>query len=390
MAKKANNLVDSFMSGFLKDAKEAVDRVTEKSPTDKKQNLSPIKQHHISIISPSEQHQEYSSNVADNYQVSNRNIADNQQEKLSSKHQDGISVLKEQKSSKNISPSPSLSTSQTKVWLWFKEKGKKGLFNKPEIANGLDMPYITVRLAIQKLEKIGVINLKYDRCQKNYEYELVELRNLKLSKNISITSASEQQHISITSPSPNSSSNLNKTTTYQDLEKILKTNPELAYWQSKGFTSKQMASWISRFSLTTEDLVQSLCYCRFNLVENGIEESKNIRDPLDWIFKILERSGAHPRPNNYKSHHDKLIDREIARAEEIHRQAEALKKARMKKAEVENELKFEQMMQEGPEGDQYSVCFEKLPAFLKKPQKEGSIAFNEAMKKNFLELQEDL
>ena len=76
----------------------------------------------------------------------------------------------------------------------------------------------------------------------------------------------------------------------------------------------------------------------------------------------------------------------MARAKEIQRQAEEMKKARLEIIQAQNELKFEQMMQQAPDGPEYSACFEKLPKFLKHPKKHGSIAFTEAMKKNFCEI----
>ena len=186
-----------------------------------------------------------------------------------------------------------------------------------------------------------------------------------------------------------SSSYKDKTTTKSArgsiLDHILESNNELAYWKEKGLTGKQMADWIRQFDLTAEDLVQSLCYCRFKLVDEGIEESKPVRDALDWIFKILKRSGAHPRPKDYKSFQQKLVEREMARCKEVQREINALKNARLELARAENELRFERMLQD-PECTEYATCFEKLPDLFKNPKRKGTKGFNEAMKKHFCEM----
>ena len=214
MARKEKSLVDSFMVGLLQEAKEAVDNVTEPPPPKPLKKQSSSKHDHISIISPSHHQQNNIDDVSDNYQVPISNKADKYHDKSSPSHQHHITKKKDKKSSTIASPSLSLSKSQTKVWLWFKERGETGNFNKPQIVKDLNIPYITVRLSIKKLEQIGIINLSYDNCQKNYEYKLTDPGNLKLSDTSPESSPSYHHHNSTTSPSLNSSSrNINKPTT---------------------------------------------------------------------------------------------------------------------------------------------------------------------------------
>ncbi|BBO86752.1 hypothetical protein DSCO28_73180 (plasmid) [Desulfosarcina ovata subsp. sediminis] len=267
-----------------------------------------------------------------------------------------------------------------------------------DISKNTNVPYGTVRKALERLHKNNCISkpqkIRIGQWQ-GLQIELLEngrewVRHsgtLKDSPKDTLRDGRSSGHSGGQSYEQSliSSSSLNKTTTYQNFEKILETNPELGYWKSKGLTSKQMASWVEKFSLTTEDLVQSLCFCRFSLVDNGVEELKKIRDPLDWIFKILERSGAHPKPKDYKSHQERLVDRELERVKEIQRQAEALKKARLDMVKAENDLKFENMLQD-ENSDEYKACYEKIPSMFRNKKRKGTSAFIQSMKKAYFEI----
>ena len=385
MAKKSKNLVDSFMSGLLQEAKEAVDSVTdEQSPG--LQEISPVETKSSSIISSSYQDHDNISDIADTYHVHSRYVSPKYHDKVSPKYHDDSSTKKSSKSSIIISPSKSLSKTQTRIYLWFKDRGSVGTFNKPEIVKGLDIPYITVRSTISKLEKLGILKLIYDKCQKNYEYKLKTIENLKLSKNISIISSSYHDHNNITAPSLISSSSLlNKTTTCQDLQKTIEETPELKYWRGKGLKSQLVDTWAAEFSLSHGDIVESLCYAAFDLIDNDLENKKKIRNPLDWLYGILKKSGFYPKPINYKSHLEKQIEREKERLAEIKARTEELATLRKEIANQEHNLKFEEMLAD--EGsDLFTQCFEKIPSFVKKANKKSTSAYLAAMKKAYCEI----
>jgi hypothetical protein len=415
MPKPKKNIVEAFMAGIVRDAKGAVDSITksdESSQTSKDPIISlPLikdkiqfqnernhkDQTSINIISVS--NQDHINKEADNKQISN-NI-------ISSKHHDHISITKG-------SSCISLSKSQTMVYLWFKERGQYGVFNKLEIKRSLSMPYITIRTVIKKLETVGILSLKYDGCQKIYEYALDLKKELRLSQNITIGSGSYQDHNNVLSPSLiiSSSSLLDsKTTTIKDHINIIsgsyqdhtdegadtrqarsrcgndlfESHPELGYWRQKSLSFKQVDMWAKQFDLNHEDIIQSLCYCRFDMVDNDREKTEPIKDVFNWFYRILERTGAYPKPANYKSHKEKKIEREQSRIDEIKKQTELIKKMRQETLNAQHELQFEEML-ENPQSEIYKECFENIPSTLKAPHRKGTISFKSAMKTNFCKI----
>ncbi len=56
-----------------------------------------------------------------------------------------------------------------------------------------------------------------------------------------------------------------------------------------------------------ENMIQYLCYCRFEMVDLGMEESKPVKNVFNWFFKILERTGSYSKPKGYKSYWEKQI-----------------------------------------------------------------------------------
>lgn len=396
---KPKPLVDSFMAGLMKDAKNAVDSVTKQAdipgtiipltPSKKDQDrnniISGSEQEQINIIIEQEQDHESISEVSDKEQVSSSSLSGKEQEKGSPKEQHPKSPVRPPKSITKGAPSVSLSKSQTQVFLWFKNRGETGVFNKPEIERSLQMPYITIRKAVAKLESAGVLILTYDGCQKTYEYKIDFKKPLKLSKNISIGSGSDQDHKGIRSSAPISSSSfIKETTTVDEIKSQIVNNPELGYWRQKGLTPKQIAMWSKQFDMPAQSIIQALCYCRFDMVDNDREKADSIKDAFNWFYRILERTGTYPKPANYKSYQEKAIEREKARVEELKRQAEELKKLREEAASAQLELEFEQMLQQ-PDSEEYKKCFSQIPPFAKRPDKIGSPTFITSMKKAFID-----
>jgi hypothetical protein len=249
------------------------------------------------------------------------------------------------------------------------------------------MPYITIRKAIKKLETAAIIELVYDACQKVHEYRINEKVNVKIVEDITIGTGSYQDHITEGSGSLISSSSYTnkKTTTIEKIKYEIANNPELGYWKQKGLTAKQASNWMNQFNLEFGVLIESLCYCRFEMVDNDRENSEPIADVMNWFFRMIERIGAYPKPKNYKSHRERQIEREKQRVDEIKRQAGQLKKLRQQALIAQAELDFEQILQD-PKSDEYKQCLEKIPDMLKKPRKRGSISFVNAMKKAYCEL----
>lgn len=263
-----------------------------------------------------------------------------------------------------------------------------------DICNCTGVPYGTVRKALVALERNNCITkpkkirigqwqgmhtelLESGRYWNTLNNTLADSQPDSLVNGLSGGHSGGQSLIS-------SSSYSNKTTT-KDLDYIYKTNPEIGYWRQKGLTVKQINMWSKQFDLKNEEIIQNLCYCRFDMVDNDRENSETIKDVFNWFYRIVERTGTYPKPVNYKSHQEKLIEKEKERIAETKRQTAELKKVRQESIFAQQDLDFEKMMQ-NPESDEYKNCFEKIPSILKNPRKAGSISFINAIKKAYCEL----
>jgi hypothetical protein len=161
-----------------------------------------------------------------------------------------------------------------------------------------------------------------------------------------------------------SSSSFPEKTTTSEIENTLSSHPELGYWRHKGLTEKQMSEWI-KITGNLENLIQSLCYCRFDMVDLDQEQSKPIKNIFNWFFKIIEKAGAYPKPKGYKSFEDKQIEQERAALKEKEKRIEELRSLSRKKWELEREESFWEMMSD-PAGNLYKECHGTLNNFAKK------------------------
>lgn len=179
-----------------------------------------------------------------------------------------------------------------------------------------------------------------------------------------------------------SSSIFNKTTT-KSFEETLYNHPELGYWRQKGLTAKQIEQWMKITGSTLDNMVQSLCHCRFEMVDLDYENSKPVKNVFNWFYRVIERAGFYPAPKGYQSYLDKQIEQEKALLEECEKKLEELRQIQQKKIEQEKELSFREMMA-NPEGDIYKACFARLNHFAKKSS--NAELFEMAMRKVFDEL----
>jgi hypothetical protein len=155
-----------------------------------------------------------------------------------------------------------------------------------------------------------------------------------------------------------------ETTTVGKVENILNSDPELGYWRQKGLTSKQMKDWI-KITVNLENLTQSLCHCRYEMVDMNLEESKPIDNVFNWFFKIIEKAGSYPKPKGYKSFEDKQIEQERVAIEEKEKRIEEMKALSRKKWELERDETFWEMMTDS-ESKLYKECYGNLNNFAKK------------------------
>jgi len=147
---------------------------------------------------------------------------------------------------------------------------------------------------------------------------------------------------------PISSSSLKdlKTTTTKDFSTDdLMKDPELGYWKEKGVNNRQINIWSDEFQMSTEQVVQSLKYCRFEMVVLNLEEERQISNSLNWFYKVLQRSGLYPKPVGYKS----LTE---IRAEQVEQAAKEAAEARERQATAEKDLVFQSIMS-NPDSEEY-------------------------------------
>ena len=162
-----------------------------------------------------------------------------------------------------------------------------------------------------------------------------------------------------------SSSIFIKTTTNKDIDKILQYEPELGYWRQKGLTAKQIENWMQQANCSLENMIQYLCYCRFEMVDLGLEDSKPVKKVFDWFFRILERTGAYPKPKGYKSYQQKQLESERQLVEQKEKEAREAEELYRRKVQADQDKKFWDMMNE-PEGDLYKQCYDSFSSFQKK------------------------
>jgi hypothetical protein len=173
-----------------------------------------------------------------------------------------------------------------------------------------------------------------------------------------------------------SSSYIENTTT---IESVISINPDLRYWHDKGLTQKQFTAWLDTAQCGPETLAQYLSWFAFDATENGIEDAKQIRDVFNWFFRILEKTGAYPKPGNYKSHTDRMLAQERELVDSKAAKLAELKQLRDQKTQIEIDTAFEEMMAD-PECQLYRDCLKTLNKY----QRKGK-AFDEAMKRAFVE-----
>lgn len=180
------------------------------------------------------------------------------------------------------------------------------------------------------------------------------------------------------------SSSLESNTT-TDLETLLKTNPELGYWQEKGLQPQQVLKWMEETGMSQLLMIQALKYCRFDMVDNNQEESKPVQNVFNWFYKIIKRTGHYPKPTGYKSWAEKMFEIEKALLEEQEAEVRRMEELRLRRYKLEIDRKFLDMMND-PDSETYQAVYERLSSF-EKELGEG-MSFEKAMRRHFEKLYE--
>jgi len=295
-------------------------------------------------------------------------------------HSNGIPTVSQHHQKKII-----LSEKQSIVYDFLIQNQNKGIFNKPFIEKNTGVSYGTISDIIRKFKKLNILSITYNKFAKVYYYKINE--NIKINKfdfKFKINATSPQyesngiptgfQYHSNSIPIPslyNNSciKNINKTNDIINL--ILSENFEMGYWRQKKLTAKQIIKWMEIAKCNIDNIIQYLCYCRFEMVDLDLEKSKPIENVFNWFFRILEKTGGYPKPKGYKSFQEKKIEVERQIVKQKEKEAQEIRELHQRKIKAEQDKKFWNMMND-PEGELFKKCFEKINSFQKrKPTGKG-------------------
>lgn len=310
-----------------------------------------------------------------------------------------------------------LSRQQSKI-LWYLIKAG-GLTKREDIAICTGVPFGTVKNLISSLHRDGFISKPKpytDRAFRGFSYDLNRqlceqfmtergdsVFNEKVSDNLlhpvthHITRPESYQNLGpvtrpvtglstnpVTHPENNHySSSLETNSTTEDFDNLLKTDPELGYWQDKGLQPQQIKSWMEETRMSQALMLQSLRHCRFDMIDNNFEESKPVQNVFNWFYSIIRKTGHYPKPSGYLSWNEKMLQIEKALLEEQEAENRQMEELRIRKYTLEVDRKFQEMMND-PQGDTYKKVFERLSP-LERELKEG-IAFEKSMRRRFDEI----
>lgn len=285
-----------------------------------------------------------------------------------------------------------LTKRQKEIFQYLVTIGDEAFIQATHISQVTGIPLPTVRKTLRDLRDKGILD--YYRYQQDGQKGIVFSLNMEAKAKVLEAPQKSSVTVSVIKPSVtesvtppiNSSSSLSlkNTTTGEvtDIRKALQSRPEMGYWRQKGLTEKQVAEWMKVADCNLDRMMTYLDYCRFEMVEKGLEEAKPIHDVFNWFFKILERSGQYRKPKGYKSHLDRKVEAEKEVLEAQKQRIEELKALKRREWEQAQELEFWEMLN-NPDGELYTQCFSRLNNFDRKRARKGGKAFEMAMRRAY-------
>lgn len=157
-------------------------------------------------------------------------------------------------------------------------------------------------------------------------------------------------------PSPSSSSLKEAKLTTNENQELLK-DPELGYWREKGVNDRQIGKWAEEFVTSEEQILLALKYCRYEMVVLNHEEEKQIQNPRNWFYIIMQRTGLYPKPAGYKS----LTELRVEQMEQEAKEAQALRERQVK---AEKSLEFQRIIAD-PGCPEYQTLLNQASEFSK-------------------------
>lgn len=135
-------------------------------------------------------------------------------------------------------------------------------------------------------------------------------------------------------------------------------DPELRFWAGEGVTEKQVNNWMSEFQMSQDEIVLSLRYGRFDILERG-----DVQNSANWFYKILTKNGFYPRPANYRS----VVE---IRAEALLQQQKRDREAQANLEAIDFEVKFQEFLA-NKDASLYQELFSQVGNFAKEQLKSG-------------------
>ena len=289
-----------------------------------------------------------------------------------------------------------LTKHQLTVYLYLLNNGSPGFTTHPDICSATNIKYPTVRKIIKNLMSLKLINYNHyhQGARQGLTYELDLRYRLEQKGRVALLRYDPEYHPEYQAEYhpkyqaqcqpplfPYSSSSFFKKTTTtktgdppgtapdatteeQAIEQFLQTDPELGYWRDKGLTLKQIQQWMKLSNTSAADIFQSLCHCRFEMVDLDLETSKPVENVFNWFYRMIERVGYYPAPKGYKSFRQRQIERERLLLDERAKEIRDLQEIRQNKYEQELELAFQEMMNDQG-GELFKICLCRIPPMAK-------------------------
>ncbi len=152
-----------------------------------------------------------------------------------------------------------------------------------------------------------------------------------------------------------------KTTTRNDIDL---NDPELNFWIDYGLTEKTVKNLMEECNITEFAVITSLKNAAFDMVVNKRIEKIKLKNPLNYFFGVMKKNCYYPKPYNYKSYLQIIIEQEEAEKKSLERETEYYEKLIREKNDLGVNLVIKRILAE-PDGELYKKCFNALPAIRK-------------------------
>lgn len=167
-----------------------------------------------------------------------------------------------------------------------------------------------------------------------------------------------------------SSSGFNKTTTTKT--DIDLSDPELSFWLDHGLTEKTVKNVMNDCNITEFAVMASFKHAAFDMVVNKRIEKIKLKNPINYFFAVMKKTGFYPKPVNYKSHLQILIEQEEAEKQRLVLETRYYENLIREKHDARINRDLKRILAD-PEGELYNKCFSKLPGIRKDKFKDPSV-----------------